>query len=599
MKCLPDNKINIFKTKLFLLWLVTLPVSLQAQNVTSTFKLNQSGFYPNANKMAILTDTNTGLNFYITSENSKDTFFTGVLSEQRQSAYSSTKTRVADFSSFTKPGKYIVVNGTNHSYPFEIKNDAIKNAAIAVLKGYYFQRASIPLQEKYAGKWQRTGFHPDDVVYIHPSAATEQRPGGSTISTPGGWYDAGDCNKYIVNSGITMGTILSAYEDFPDYFKKLNTNIPESNDAVPDILNEAIYNLRWMLTMQDPADGGVYNKCTNASFDGMVMPGVTKEKRYVVQKGTGATLDFAAVTAQAGRILQQFKKQLPGLADSCIGASKKAWKWALLNPALEYNQDAMNQKFKPAVVTGGYGDKNFNDEWLWAAAELFLTTKADNFYKVVGVHLKDNVNLPDWGSVGMMGYYSFLRYADKLPSTYAATLGLMKDKVISIADNYIDKTKANAFQTVMGQSAKDFGWGSNSTAANQGILLIKAYLLTKEKKYIDYALTNTDYLLGRNATGYCFITGIGTKSTMFPHHRQSAADGIAEPVPGLLAGGPNPAMQDKCKYEFTEPETAYTDVDCSYASNEIAINWNAPAVYLFNAIEAFKNQVGYTSGKIK
>jgi endoglucanase len=82
---------------------------------------------------------------------------------------------------------------------------------------------------------------------------------------------------------------------------------------------------------------------------------------------------------------------------------------------------------------------------------------------------------------------------------------------------------------------------------------------------------------------------------MFPHHRQSAADGIAEPVPGLLVGGPNPGMQDGCKYEYTEPETAYTDAVCSYASNEIAINWNAPMVYLANAIEALKKEVGYVN----
>jgi endoglucanase len=146
----------------------------------------------------------------------------------------------------------------------------------------------------------------------------------------------------------------------------------------------------------------------------------------------------------------------------------------------------------------------------------------------------------------------------------------------------------------MGQSVRDFNWGSNSNAGNQGILLIKAYLLTGNKKYINYALANLDYLLGRNATGYCFVTGLGSKSTMFPHHRQSTADGIVEPVPGLLAGGPNPSMQDKCTYEFTEPETAYSDVDCSYASNEIAINWNAPIVYLANAVEALKTKVGYT-----
>ena len=81
---------------------------------------------------------------------------------------------------------------------------------------------------------------------------------------------------------------------------------------------------------------------------------------------------------------------------------------------------------------------------------------------------------------------------------------------------------------------------------------------------------------------------------MCPHHRQSTADGITDPVPGLLVGGPNPGMQDKCNYEFTEPETAYSDAVCSYASNEIAINWNAPVVYLANAIEALQKIVGYT-----
>ena len=164
---------------------------------------------------------------------------------------------------------------------------------------------------------------------------------------------------------------------------------------------------------------------------------------------------------------------------------------------------------------------------------------------------------------------------------------------MNIANQYIGKVPANAFQTVMGQSARDFNWGSNSNAANQGILLVKAYLISGDKKYIHHALSNVDYILGRNATGYCFVTGLGSKPPMNPHHRQSVSDGIVEPVPGLLVGGPNPGMQDKCVYQFKEPETAYLDQSCSYASNEIAINWNAPLVYLTNAIEALKYKVGY------
>ena len=165
--------------------------------------------------------------------------------------------------------------------------------------------------------------------------------------------------------------------------------------------------------------------------------------------------------------------------------------------------------------------------------------------------------------------------------------------VLAIADTFVQKMNVNAFKTIMGQSAKDFIWGSNSVAANQGILLINAYLISKNKKYLDAALTNVDYILGRNATGYSFITGIGSKTPMHPHHRPSIADGVIEPVPGLLAGGPNPGRQDGCVYEFTETETAYTDVDCSYASNEIAINWNAPLVYLLNAMNALKKEAGY------
>ena len=151
---------------------------------------------------------------------------------------------------------------------------------------------------------------------------------------------------------------------------------------------------------------------------------------------------------------------------------------------------------------------------------------------------------------------------------------------------------ANAFLTVMGQSKKDFVWGSNSVAANQGILLINAYLISGEKKYILGSLSNLDYLLGRNATGYCFVTGFGSKSPRHPHHRPSVADGIDEPVPGLLVGGPNPTRQDKCHYLLTDPETCYVDSDCAYASNEVAINWNAAITYLANAIEALQYEVG-------
>jgi endoglucanase len=478
------------------------------------------------------------------------------------------------------------------SYPFTIGSNANHLVALAALKGFYYQRASMPLEKAFAGKWARAAGHDDKIVFIHPSAASNKRPAGTEIASPGGWYDAGDYNKYIVNSGITMGTLLSAYEDFAAYFDTLHTNIPEGRDGVADILNELLYNLRWMFTMQDPYDGGVYNKCTNAAFDGMVMPGVTKLPRYVVQKGTAATLDFAAVMAQCGRITKKMSAQLPGLSDSCLRAAKNAWQWALLNPALAYDQANMNTLFEPRITTGGYGDRNFSDEWLWAAVELYTTLKEKQYQAVLIERINDTMVLPSWGNTRMLGFYTLVRNEKILPA--GMNVQGIKERLIRFADHYLLHIKESAFQTVMGQSRRDFNWGSNANAANQGIALINAWLITKDKKYTDAALGNLDYILGRNATGYCFVTGTGTRSTLHPHHRPSVADGINEPVPGLMAGGPNPGMQDRCHYDFTEPETAYADIDCAYASNEIAINWNAALVYLANAIEALQYELKYS-----
>jgi endoglucanase len=303
----------------------------------------------------------------------------------------------------------------------------------ATLKGFYYQRMSMPLETRYAGKWHRSEGHMDNVVYIHPSAASEGRPAGMVISSPGGWYDAGDYNKYIVNSGITMGTLLSAYEDFSNYFQKQNINIPESGDAVPDILNEVLYNLRWMLTMQDAADGGVYHKCTNAAFDGMVMPGITKQPRYVVQKGTAATLDFAAVMAQASRVLKPFGKQLPRLSDSCLAAANAAWQWALKNPAVEYNQNEINKQFQPQITTGAYGDKSLIDEWFWAASELLATTGKKMFYDTVTKRIQDSTGIPSWSNVHLLGYYTLLRHQKTLPSFAKAITPVLQQKVIALA----------------------------------------------------------------------------------------------------------------------------------------------------------------------
>lgn len=572
--------------------LICTKLSAQSLSDSGQFKirLNQIGFYPSAPKIAIIL-TGKESSFLLQTVN-KHTVFKGRLKKSLKAGFAGNYTFIADFSAYQKPGNYILnVPGIGNSYPFTISGSVHKNVAEASIKAYYFIRASILLQEKFAGKWRRAEGHPDDKVLIHSSAASAERPEGTIISSPRGWYDAGDYNKYIVNSGISTYTLLSLYEDFPAYMKTVKLNIPESGNGIPDLLNETLWNLRWMLTMQDPNDGGVYHKLTNAAFDKMIMPDSATATRYVVQKSTAATLDFAAVMTQAARIFKQFPKELPGLADSCLNASVKAWDWAQKNPDVLYNQNVMNQKFSPPITTGDYGDRNVSDEFIWAASELFVTTQDDKYVKKVNIIPDDNMPLPAWNQVRLLGYYSIIRNSDHLNSTGFKGIPELKKRLLTFADNMIKGIDSTAYQTVIQKKRSNFIWGSNAVAANEGMALIQAYQLSHDKKYLKYALDNLDYILGRNGSGYCYVTGYGSRRTMHPHHRPSVADGIVDPIPGLMAGGPNPGMQDHVKVPSTVPDEAYIDNDQAYAVNEIAINWNAPLAYLANAVEALQNDI--------
>lgn len=558
--------------------------SLAAQD--TTIFMNQIGFYPGAQKIAVIRGQK-GSDFSVKSISSGEILFKSKLGIPIKSPFQDYYNQIADFSKVTKPGIYkLSFPGKGDSFTFEIKPKVFTGLTKALIKAFYFQRMSMDLLPEYAGKWSRKGGHPDNKIVIHPAAATAKRPAGATISCPKGWYDAGDYNKYIVNSGITMGTLLSLYEDFPAYFDTLNINIPESGNGAPDLLNEIAWNLRWMITMQDPDDGGVYNKVTNANFDDFVMPSVTVTPRYVVPKGTASTLDFAAVMAQSARVFGKFKKIFPGLSDSCLKSAQLAWTWAVKNPDVKYDQNLMNQNFKPVINTGGYGDSDFRDEFIWAAAELYITTGKISYYKSVPMFPDDLMPLPSWDNVKLLGYYSLARFEKSLKDQAKTDFSTLKSRIIMAADKIAQGTDGGAYKTVMGRTAADFIWGSNSVAANQGILLIQAFRLNGNRKYVEYALSNLDYILGRNATGYSFITGYGHKTPMHPHHRLSEADGIIDPIPGLIVGGPNPGQQDGCKtYPSRIPDESYTDTVCSYASNEIAINWNAPAAYLAGAME--------------
>ena len=553
--------------------LLMLPTATQAQ-----IRLNQVGMFPNQEKTAVIEGAAKSVTI-IDDATGKKAAKARVL-RTATSPWSKKRRTVIDFSALTKPGTYTLRCGSETA-KFTIDKDALHDVTAATLKAFYLVRSGMPIERQYAGDFARPTGHPDTQVYIHPSAASLGRPAGSTISSPWGWYDAGDYNKYIVNSAFSVGIILCSYEQNKSWFDGLSVNIPESKNSTADVLDELMYNLRWMLTMQDPYDGGVYHKLTTPNFEGFVMPTDCHQQRYVVQKSTAATLDFAAVMAQAARIYKG-NKDYPEFAEQAARAAMAAYGWAERNPRVLYMQNKMSEQFKPAVTTGEYGDFNLTDEWYWAATELYLLTGDKQFADIIDKNQPRRFSAPTWGNVAALGTY------DRLMNNSHSSLPA--SHLVSYCDSLVATTATSSFQTPNGNSPNDFGWGCLAeTFGTNGLTLLYAYRLTGDKKYLTAAQQDADYVLGRNATGYCYITGFGTKSPMHPHHRPSEADGVEAPYPGLLVGGPNPGQQDKAdvkNYPSNQPDESYTDVMQSYASNEIAINWNASILALLGWLEA-------------
>ena len=544
-------------------------LALAGISCAATAYINQIGYHPGDFKELTLFEGSGNVDFV---DESGKTVLSVTPSAAATWDGSGQSVQLVDFSELKTPGTYTVkVNGQDIRKDVKIADKAFNGVTKGLLKFFYYQRASMALEEQYAGKWKRAAGHPDMGVSFHSSATG----GSGTVDSPKGWYDAGDYGKYIVNSGISTYTLLSLYEHFPAFFDSLKWNIPAEGN-LPDLLAEIKYNLDWMLTMQ-ASDGGVYHKLTTLQFSGTVMPNEDIDTRYIIGKSATATLDFAGVMAVAARVYKPFDASF---AEKALEAAKKAYSWGSQNMNTLYTSNPRD------VATGAYEDRNAGDEKNFAAAELFVTTK-DASYSASGI----SNNIPGWQDMSGIVTYTKAIHASDFADGAAA-----KDSLLKVADRYA-KNAATGFGVPM--TKNDFYWGSNSVAANMGVWLLYAYYLTGEKKYYQGAVRTLDYLLGKNPMDMSYVTGFGTKSPMHPHHRPSQADGVQDPVPGMLVGGPQPGGEDigtkewECKdYRVNgAPAKSYFDNECSYASNEVAINWNSPVAYLAGAIEALNSGV--------
>ncbi len=546
--------------------------------------VNQAGYFPNGQK--IFFTTTLADSFRVVEKNTNAVSFSGkiTLSKANDPATGLTVYK-GDFSSFKKPGTYYIsVSPSEQSYEFSISDTVFHSVFLSSLKGFYFQRCGQLLHSLFAGIYARAGCHGNDGTYHVTSDSTGYR----TVS--GGWHDAGDYGKYIVNAGISVGTLLMAYEMFPTRFSNDNLGIFESGNSVPDILDEVRYELNWMLKMQH-SSGGVYFKVTREQFEGFVMPSADNGTRYIYQISSTATGDFAAVFARAARIYKSFDQKF---SDSCLSVSRRAWEYLQAHPSIVPTGGFKNP---PGTATGGYGDGNDSDERLWAAAELFSTTGEKQFNSYYTSQYATGALLSQpmgWPNVRTMAHLAYLYTQQATASTLKKFE--LRQSLLDYATSLVNATNSDGFSVSL--STSEYYWGSNSGVLNKAILLILASRENNDASMLNAALAQLNYILGNNAHNISFVTGIGAHHVLHPHHRPSSADGIVEPVPGLLAGGPEQGRSDpvlQAKFSaLTPPAMIYTDEEGSYASNEIAINWNAPLVFVagYFAAEGVSTGIG-------
>ena len=531
---------------------------------------NQVGFMTNGLKQIAVVDA-AGKDVVFKDKDGKEVL-TVTAPEASMWKPANEEASLVDFSELKEPGTYQAYVGDEAiGHPIVIADNALEEVTKGALKFFYFQRSSTALEEEYAGKYARAMGHPDTAVMYHPSTGKEDLT--ATFNGAKGWYDAGDYGKYIVNSGITTYTLLQLYRQNKAYFDTLNLNIPESGDKVPDILDEIRWNLEWMLTMQDD-DGGVFHKLTTKQFAGMVLPEKATKQRYAIGKSVTATRDFAAVMAVAADIYKPFDAEF---AEKCIKAAGKARGWGFFNPYAFFTQPS-------DVGTGSYTDGSAADEGVWASTELYRLTGdsvllADLRKYPLNKHRRD---LQGWQTTFALAAFSIVLDPESFEEPEVDSAKIL---IYTLADSYIEQMN-NGYGLAIDNG--DFYWGSNSVVANKGMVLIHAYILSQDKKYLDAAQGIADYLLGRNPLDLSYLTGWGVNQVMKPHHRPSQGDTVEAPVPGMLVGGPN-ASADDCAKKFIDkdaPAKSYYDNSCSYATNEVAINWNAPFAYLVGSLQA-------------
>jgi len=561
-------------------------------------RVNQVGYFPSLPKIASIKREGSPTGWEL-RDGAGAVAQSGTTTAFGKDAASGESIHLADFSSYTKPGRgYTLKVGAESSHPFDIADNLYASLKYQALAYFYHNRSGVEIVLPHAKEkaWTRPAGHLTDkhVSYEPPTGSSY------ALDVSGGWYDAGDHGKYVVNGGISVWTLFNQYEraqhlgssvrDFADG----TMSIPESHNGAPDLLDEARWELEFLLKMQvpegQPLAGMAHHKVHDKEWTGLpTRPDEDRIARTLRAPSTAATLNLAATAAQGARL---FKTVDAAFARTCLLAAEKAWNAAKAHPeVLAPASDAKGG--------GPYDDKRVDDEFYWAAAELFVTT-SDAVYRDFISRSPHYLRVPatlgdgqdtglagamSWQSTQALGSISLAVVPNGLPPAEVETA---RKNVRATADAFLQIMNGQGHRVPFSAGPKgEYPWGSNSFVLNNAIVLALAHDFTKDPRYLNGVVQAMDYILGRNPMDQSYVTGFGSRPLQNPHHRfwsYQLNHAYPKPPPGAVSGGPNSGLQDPLAHgaglSGCAPQKCFIDNIEAWSVNEITINWNAPLAWV-------------------
>jgi len=594
----------------------------KTQNISSFIHVDQFGYMSNSEKVAVISDPQTGYNatdeyqpgqtLELRSVSNDIPVFTNSIemwNNGNTHTQSGDRGWWFDFSSFTEEGSYYIFDSTtNHrSAIFEINENPFPDVLQAATKMFYYNRCNAPKQEPFAqSNWiDIDNFTQDDAV----RSVIDQTNAATERDLRGGWFDAGDYNKYVTFAHNTLHQLLTSYENNPDIFTD-DWNIPESSNGVPDILDEIKYEFDWLYKMIN-ADGTVILKMGSLEFDinDAAPPSNNSAPRFYTPTCSSASLSIASTHAHASKIYSEIP-ELIDFANNLESDAILCWNRFLdfyENNNLETNCDDLTVKAGDA----DWDEQEQINHAVIAAIYLFDLTGELQYSNFV----RDNLNFTDpfinnaFGSQHTVFLEAILLYTT-LENTDIATVNQILTQAESSVSREIYTSLNNDLYRV-DLPDWNYYWGSNMTTANFANLSMtyRKYNIALElnEELERKAREVLHYFHGVNPQGLVYL------SNMYQYGAERSANEIAHawfiegsdwdnaltslygPAPGFLSGGPNqgysgaltpPANQPILKsyrdyndwftdpaYEITEPaiyyQAAYIQLLSNFVNTEI------------------------------